>query len=213
MRSLMLVLSRALFDKDLILPEFPVDKMLRGLGMSDWENYAKPLSKKFAYTNTFYHGEPHLDIADVPDALCNQNDFIISSDVFEHIPPALLGRAFANAWRLLRPGGVFLFTVPFAKEGETTEHFPRLHNFRIIETRGKRFLYNRTIDGEEEIFDELVFHGGEGMTLEMRHFSEPDLRRHLVAAGFRDITIHFQHFSRFGILWPMDWAVPITARR
>jgi hypothetical protein len=35
--------------------------------------------------------------------------------------------------------------VPFTKTGETLEHFPRMHDFTIIETKGKRFLYNRAV--------------------------------------------------------------------
>ena len=87
-----------------------------------------------------------------------------------------------------------------------------MHDFRIIETKGKRFLYNRTAEGDEEIFDSLIFHGGGGMTLEMRWFSEPALRRHFAEAGFSSIRIYSDLVPEFGILWPMDWAVPIAAR-
>jgi ribosomal protein L37E len=212
MRSVMHALSIELFGKALVLPEFPLDKAVSGLGMSDWEGYAKGLENKFSYTNTFYHTEPRLDITDVPGELTGKQRFLISSDVFEHIPVFALDRAFRNSRRLLQDNGVFIFTVPFVKDGETQEHFPRLHDFKIIETRGKRFLYNRTVDGEEEIFDDLVFHGGDGMTLEMRMFSEPDLRRRLAAAGFESVKIYADHVPEFGIIWPMDWAVPIVAR-
>ena len=80
------------------------------------------------------------------------------------------------------------------------------------ETGAKRFLYNRTVDGQEEIFDDLIFHGGDGMTLEMRMFSEPDLRRRLAEAGFGSVRVYADQVPEFGILWPMDWAVPIAAR-
>ena len=212
MRSVIYALSMELFGKPLVLPEFPVDNAVSGLGMSDWEGYARGLEKKLAYTNTFYHAEPRLDITTVPEAATGKHRFLISSDVFEHIPVFALDGAFRNSRRLLRKDGVFIFTVPFTKTGETQEHFPRMHDFRIIETRGKRFLYNRTAEGEEEIFDDLIFHGGDGMTLEMRIFSEPDLRRRLAEAGFSSIRIYSDHFPEFGILWPMDWAVPIAAR-
>ncbi len=212
MRSVMYTLSMELFGIPLVLPEFPVDNTVSGLGMSDWEGYSKGLEKKFAYTNTFYHTEPRLDIANVPEEATGKHRFLISSDVFEHIPVFALDDAFRNSRRLLQKNGVFIFTVPFTKAVETQEHFPRLHDFRIIETKGKRFLYNRTAEGEEEIFDDLVFHGGEGMTLEMRMFSEQDLRQRLAEAGFSSIRIYSDHIPEFGILWPMDWAVPIAAR-
>ena len=212
MRSVMYALSMELFGKPLVLPEFPVDNTVSGLGMSDWEGYAKGLEKKLAYTNTFYHTEPRLDITNVPGEATGKHRFLISSDVFEHIPVFALDGAFRNSRRLLQKDGVFIFTVPFTKTGKTQEHFPRLHDFRIVETNGKRFLYNRTAEGEEEIFDDLIFHGGDGMTLEMRMFSEPDLRRRLAKAGFSSIRIYSDHFPEFGILWPMDWAVPVAAR-
>lgn len=212
MRSVMHALGRELFDAKLSVPEFPVAKDIRGLGMSDWPGYADRLVEKFSYVNTYYHTEPRLDITDVPDSAAGTQRFLISSDVFEHIPGFALDAAFRNSRKLLTPNGVFLFTVPFVKTGETQEHFPRLHDFRIIETRGKRFLYNRTIEGEEEIFDDLCFHGGEGMTLEMRMFSEPDLKRRLKAAGFSSVRVYTDQVPEYGIIWPMDWAVPIAAR-
>lgn len=212
MRSVVHALAVELFGKPLVLPEFPVDKSILGLGMSDWEGYAKPLAKAVSYTNTYYHADPHLDITDIPDDMVGKHRFLISSDVFEHIPISFIDNAFANSRRLLGPGGVFIFTVPFTKEGTTAEHFPNMHDFRIIETAGKRFLYNRTRDGKEEIFDQLIFHGGEGMTLEMRIFSEPDLLRHLKNAGFSSTRIYSDQIPEYGIIWPMDWAVPVAAR-
>ena len=212
MRSVIYALSMELFGKPLILLEFPADNTVSGLGMSDWEGYSKVLERKFAYTNTFYHTEPRLDIANVPEEATGKLRFLISSDVFEHIPILALEDAFRNSRRLLQKNGVFIFTVPFTKSGETQEHFPRMHDFRIIETKGKRFLYNRTAEGEEEIFDDLIFHGGDGMTLEMRKFSEPDLRRRLAGAGFSSIRIYSDHIPEFGIIWPTDWDVPIAAR-
>jgi SAM-dependent methyltransferase len=212
MRSLMYALAVELFGSPRVLQAFPVDRTIRGLGMSDWEGYAGRLAEKLDYVNTFYHAEPRLDIANVAAERLGQYDFLISSDVFEHIPPADLDRAFANSRKLLRAGGVFIFTVPFEKTGETREHFPRLHDFRIAEEGGKRVLYNRTLDGEEERFDDLVFHGGEGLTLEMRMFTEPDLLQRLRAAGFSSAAVRIDHAPQFGIMWPIDYAVPIVAR-
>lgn len=208
----MYLLSQMLFGKPLTLPEFPVDKSIVGLGLSDWSGYAHALERKFTYINTYYHAEPRLDIADVPPEALGRNRFLIASDVFEHIPTFELDAAFANSRRLLRDDGFLLLTVPFNKNGETLEHFPRLHQFSIEESDGKRVLRNRTLAGEEETFDNLVFHGGDGMTLEMRMFSEPDLCRRLLNAGFSSVEVRCEHYPEFGILWPMDWAVPMIAR-
>lgn len=212
MRSVMHTLSMELFGRPLVLPEFPTDKTISGLGMSDWEGYAMSLAERFAYQNTFYHASPQLDITDIRGEDCARQRFLISSDVFEHIPIALLDRAFHNSRRLLNDEGVFIFTVPYVKEGSTVEHFPNLHQFTIDEVDGKRVLRNVTRDGRHETFEDLVFHGGEGMTLEMRMFSEPDLLRRLQDAGYRSTRIYADRVEEFGILWPMDWAVPIAAR-
>lgn len=208
----MFALGDELFGSPRVLPAFPLDKKIRGAGMSDWDGYAVRLAQRLDYTNTYYHAEPRLDIANIPESMVGTLDFLISSDVFEHIPPEQLERSFANARRLLKPGGLFLFTVPFEKIEATREHFPRLHDFRIVEEDGKRVLYNTTVGGEQERFENLVFHGGEGMTLEMRMFSEADLMRRLQAAGFSKVAVRIDHAPRFGVMWPIDYAVPIVAR-
>jgi hypothetical protein len=212
MRSLVYALSMELFGKPHLLKDFPTDKGISGVGMSDWDGYAATLAQRFAYTNTFYHVEPRLDITDIPESQVGRHRFLISSDVFEHIPLFGLDDAFRNGRRLLRDDGFFLFTVPFLKHGETQEHFPRLHDFRIEGVDGQRILRNRTATGEEEVFDQLVFHGGDGMTLEMRVFSESDILRRLHEAGFSSAQVRIDHVPEFGIMWPMDFHVPIVAR-
>ena len=212
MRALMYALGVELFGTPRVLPAFPYDKRIRGLGLSDWEGYSLKLAKFFDYTNTFFHAEPHLDISDVPEALAGQHDFVIATDVFEHIPPEGIDRAFTNLRRLLRPRGVAIFSVPFTKHGETVEHYPRLHDFRIVEEGGRRVLLNRTADGQEERFEKPHFHGGEGLTLEMRVFSEPDLLRRFAAAGFSRAEVRADHAPQFGIMWPIDHSLPMVAR-
>jgi len=212
MRALMYALGDELFGSPRVLLAFPTDKTIRGAGMSDWDGYALRLAEKLDYTNTFYHAEPRLDIANIPEEMAGTLDFLISSDVFEHIPPRELAAAFSNARRLLKPGGLFLFTVPFEKIPATREHFPRLNEFRIVEEGGKRVLHNTTVEGEHERFENLVFHGGEGMTLEMRMFSEADLLQRLQTAGFSKVAVRIDHAPRFGVMWPIDYAVPIVAR-
>jgi hypothetical protein len=212
MRSIVHALSLALHGRSIPLPEFRADKRIGGLGMSDWEGYARGLGEKFSYVNTFYHQEPRLDITAIPESMAGRYRFLISSDVFEHIPPEGLEAAFANSRRLLREDGVFLFTVPFAKEGGTREHFPRLHDFAIEERDGRRILVNTTAAGERETFEDLVFHGGDGMTLEMRVFAEEDLRRRLASAGYSKVQIGVPDELRYGIAWPIDHSLPIVAR-
>lgn len=211
MRGMMYALSVALFGRALTLPEFPENKQLLGKGMSDWDGYAKPLSKKLGYTNTYYHKEPRLDITDIAAHDEQSVDFLVSTDVFEHVAPPV-SVAFENARKMLKPGGAFVFSVPYGLMDDTQEHFPNLNEFKLETRDGKRILINRTIDGRIEEFTDLVFHGGEGETIEMRVFSEPGLLRDLEQAGFNDVLIMKDPYFEFGIFWPSPWSLPIIAR-
>ena len=62
-------------------------------------------------------------------------------------------------------------------------------------------------------FDNLVFHGGAGETLEMRVFSEAGVLEELRHAGFEDIRIRAEPHPDFGIRWEYGWSLPISARR
>ena len=79
----------------------------------------------------FVNSPPSAVIVPSERAACY--DFIIASDVFEHIAPPV-SRAFVNARRLLKPGGVMIFSVPFSLEADTVERFPELFDYRLLET-------------------------------------------------------------------------------
>lgn len=183
---------------------------LAGLGMSDAGLYAGWLATKFAYTNTFFHDTPFLDIQHPDPAALGRLDFLVSSDVLEHVQPPVAS-AFANLRALLRPGGLLVLTVPYALQGDTVEHFPELHAFHIEGEGPRRRLVNRTRDGREQAFDALCFHGGDGATLEMRVFSLPDLLGQLRAAGFVDVRVHDGGFPAWGIQPGLSRCPPITA--
>ncbi len=204
-------LSIALFGRAIPLPEFPERKNILGKGMSDWDGYANPLSKKLGYVNTYYHKAPRLDITDISEQDAQSVDFLLSTDVFEHVAPPV-SIAFENARRMLKPGGAFVFSVPYGLQGETQEHFPNLHEFKLETRGGKRVLINRTRDGNIEEFSDLVFHGGEGETIEMRVFSESGLLKDLQQAGFNNVQIMKDPYFEFGIYWPSPWSLPIIAR-
>jgi SAM-dependent methyltransferase len=212
MRALVYALAKELYGRALTLPEFPPDKSVKGIGMSDWEGYAGALGEKLDYTNTWYHAEPRLDITKIDEAMVGKYRFIISTDVFEHIPLSGLAAAFRNARRMLMPGGALIFTAPYRNEAQTLEHCPRLHRYELIDADGKRTLRNITAEGEEERFEDLIFHGGDGMTLEMRHFGEADLLNRFVEAGFASAEVRKDYAPAFGIDWPIDFALPIVAR-
>lgn len=213
MRTIVHALSTKLFGESMPLEQFPKDKSLQGLGLSDWEGYAERLAQKFSYQNTYLHAPPRFDICEeVPASWINKFDFVVSSEVFEHIPLYKLDAAFGNCRRLLKADGLLVLTVPYVRGLEkTVEHYPNLFDFEIVSTRGNPVIRNITADGAEELFDNPVFHGGDGTTLEMRAFSEGDLRSHLVAAGFSTIRSHGEDVLRFGIIWPVQSAAPLTA--
>ena len=212
LRALVHVLSLELFGESYAIPDFPFRADLVGVDMSGAETYARHLTERLSYTNTFLHKAPFLDIVDPSEEWLSRCDFVISSDVFEHVAPPV-SRAFENTLRILKPGGILILTVPYAPAGETREHFPELHRYHVMNRNGKKVLVNVTDEGKVQEFDQLVFHGGEGETLEMRVFSESGVLEELERAGFVDIRVHREPYPQFGILWSQPWSLPITARR
>ena len=213
MRSVIQALTSEIYGKSLALTSAPANRSLRGAGMSDWTGYAKPLAKLFGYQNTFYHQKPRLDILNVPESEFGQYDFLISSDVMEHVPTDI-DKAFANMAKMLKPGGFLVLTVPYKPDGEHEEFYPDLHEYRFISTGGKTFLYNRTKNGTEQIYDNLVFHGGDGFTLFVRMFSESSLISMLEASGFDgDIKIYRENDPEHGVVWSISWCLAIVAHK
>ena len=216
LRSLIALLSREIFGVELTIPDFPVSKGIRGFGMSDPPELAKRLAEKFEYTNTFYHQEPRLDVADpAPEqfqARAGQYDFILSSEVLEHVSPPV-ERAFVNLNKLLKPNGLLLLTVPYRIDGHTAEHFPELHEYALAAPGGRTVLVNRRRDGSIEVFENLSFHGGDGSTLEMRVFSEPSLKEIISGAGFASVQVASENIPEFGVLHEETWSLPIVGRK
>jgi len=211
-RTIINGLSLAFFRSSRSLHSFPKRKDLHGIGLSDSNLYAESLNSIFSYTNTFFHAEPRLDIANLNHVNAPTLDFLIASDVFEHVRPPI-ERAFANARKLLRCNGVFFFSVPYTPTGTTQEHFPELFDFRIIGQGSRRRLLNVCRDGRVQVFDDLIFHGGAGATLEMRAFALPDLTRRFVEAGFEEPRILNDYVPEFGIDWRNEHcSVPMVAR-
>jgi SAM-dependent methyltransferase len=212
-RSLMWLLSMELFGTVLVLPDFPRIKSLRGIGMTDWNEYARRLGEKFDYRNTFYNREPKFDITNPPPEDFGTYDFLISSEVFEHVLPPC-ERAFENAHRLLKPSGVLIFTVPYSLEASMLEHYPEIHEFGFAQVGGATVLVNRTRTGELQVFEKPVFHGpGAGKALELREYTEADVKRMLTDAGFSDVRIYAENQLAYGIVYPEKWSLPMVARK
>ena len=210
LRSIILLLSRALFNLEIPLTEFPVLKSIAGMGMSDPELYAEPLSRCFSYTNTYYHQPPKLDITQPPATESGKYDFIISSEVLEHID-APVERAFDSFFNLLKPTGFLILTVPYGPGSSTKEHFDLLQYSSLTKLNNKLVLVGQQLDGEYKVFDDLVFHGGTGATLEMRVFSEGHLRSQLENAGFQHLSFESDGSEEFGIRFSGLHSIPILA--
>lgn len=185
------------------------------VGVSDSAVVEDAMRRMFgdSYTNYQYHMEPLLDITNVPSGLCEKADVVICSDVLEHIPRPV-NPAFNGLRALLKPSGWLVLTVPHSSSGETVEHFPVLSQSRIVHDETEEAYSYRGIDEKNEArtFESLVFHGGEGHTLEHRVFSQEGVRSNLVNAGFDDIQQITINLDFFGLNWE-PWSRPWIARR
>jgi SAM-dependent methyltransferase len=207
-RSIALHLLDGMGFSERSLADIPGKSALVGIGLSDWVGYASLLAEKFHYTNTFFHTQPQLDIANPPDALTNTCDFVVSSDVFEHVlPPAI--NAFLGVAKILKPGGLLVFTVPFIPSARTVEHYPDAVGYLVDQNGGVTI---ETATGNF-VANEPIFHGGPGSTLEMRVFGALDLHEALTMAGFTDIVFHSEANLEAGVLHRSLYSVPITARK
>jgi SAM-dependent methyltransferase len=211
-RALMRALSLELFGTTLRLDEFPVLKSVRGLGLSDSESYADRLRQKFDYVNTYYHQEPRVDISELLREDRGAFDFVTSSEVFEHVSSPVES-ALEHVYRVLKPHGKLIMTVPYVPEGDTIEHFENLEDYTLTVLGGEPVLVGRTNTGELTASRSLLFHGGQGSTLEMRQFSATGLRNSLLAAGFCEIVFHADDWPEYGIRHAESWSLPLAARK
>jgi hypothetical protein len=212
-RALLQALAMELFGVNLALPDFPRVRSIRGIGTSDPNLYASRLAEKFDYRNTFFNREPRFDIMNPAEEEIGKYDFLISSEVLEHVMPPV-DLAFGNVRSLLKHSGVAVFTVPYSVEESMKEHFPDLHQFVFAQVGDGVLLVNRTRTGEIQVFEKPVFHGSwDGSALEMREFTERDLRATLAGAGFEDIRIYAEDYPPFGIFHAEAWSLPIAARK
>jgi SAM-dependent methyltransferase len=183
---------------------------IAGIGLSDSDVYSTELARIFSYTNTFYHADPVLDIMSAESVAKYQPvDFVVCSDVLEHVPPPAI-TAFHNLRRLVLPGGVLILTVPYLEGYETIEHYPHLFKWKTVEVAdGYHALVNlRRGDLSRpdrvpyiECFPRPEYHGGPGEVLEMRLYGEGDLYARLAYAGFPYIESIEPNLPGIGYVW------------
>ena len=202
-RAICYIFCKLFYGECKILRTLDINKNIKGIGMSD-SGWANIFADKFNYVNTFYHKSPFLDIHNIKHVQQYENlDFIISSDVFEHIHPfPSLQMAFNNLYKMLKKGGFLIFSVPYT-HGDHKEHFPNLYDYKIVRKQRRFILHNTTKDNKTETFENLCFHGGPGNVLEMRIFSKSSIISFLKNAGFINITFHEinKDMEKYGIFW------------
>lgn len=211
-RALVHLLSMELFGQSLPLPDFPRLRAIRGLGMTDKPGYAEILAEKFTYTNTQFDRPPRFDLRERHPELEGSFDFILAADVLEHIAPPV-ERALEEACRLLKPYGFFGVTVYCNPQDRLREHFPELHEYRVVPLGDTAVLVNRRRDGSLEVREDLVLHGGSGATLEMREFGISALSAALLGAGFREVFCLAEDLPEIGVLFDADVSQPLVARK
>jgi len=185
---------------------------LCGAGLSDWTGYADRLASIFDYTNTFYHQDPRVDITAPGEAWLDRLDFLISSDVFEHVPVPV-ERAFSGSFAMLRSGGILILTAPYGDDEATVEHYPDMQDFAVAQVAGDWVVVVRNRDGSTVLDTAPVFHGGPGTTLEMRVFGLAHLAYLLAEVGFVDIKLHEDAVPQWGVFQPHRYGLPISARK
>jgi hypothetical protein len=224
---------------DRITREFAPGKSVKGIGLTDPTPVAAIMEGKFTYLNTFLDSEPRLNIRCDPSPL-GPLDFLIASEVFEHVEPPVMD-AFHNAAKMLKPSGVLLLTVPWVHEGDGTQVIPELYDWKLARENDDWVIADRdvcypgmTFDGGPgpslgytrehfrewplppgglEAFQNLVFHGGPVFSLEMRLFTRGGIEDNLRAAGFFSIQFDTCENRKIGVVFPYPWSHPIIARK
>lgn len=130
----------------------------------------------------YIEGVQHQDLQALSFA-DGQFDLVLSSDVLEHMPEPY--RAHSEIYRVLKPGGRHIFTVPF------------MPNSLVDDVRAAQ------VDGEIRYFGERLYHGdpvrpGEGI-LVWTIFGQEMLRR-LAEIGFApsSLNLHVPHQGIIG---------------
>ena len=165
-------LSRELFANSLPLCQFPADKSICGLGLTDPAPLAAVLTERFTYLNTYLDMEPRLDIRYDPSPI-GPLDFLIASEVFEHVEPPVV-EAFRNAARLLKPSGFLLLTVPWVWDGDAQSALLEFYDWKLDRDENRWVIVNRNPDGQVDRFYDPSFDGSPGPSLghTREHFPE-----------------------------------------
>jgi len=155
-----------------------------GIGISDNYKLAQRLSQLFQYTNTFFHQFPIVDVTAPPPSAIGAFEFVVCSDVLEHVPPPA-EKALSGLRSVLRENGFTVVSVPCGGSSTSIEHYPGVTSWQLDSsgltwTDERGFVHS---DPNPEL------HGGEGQTLAFRTWSYTDLIDRLTNEGFSSVTV------------------------
>ena len=176
------VLAGLCYADELNIRDINSDMSRVGIGISDDWRLSRALSPLFAYTNSFLHQFPVVDICSPPQETIGKFEFISCSDVLEHTPPPR-NAALMGLFQMLKPAGFAVISVPLRRGVQFAEFYPGLTSWREV---------NNSIQWADEIGQEHIdhhpeFHGGEGLTLAFRQWTEEKLIEELKGVGFSEI--------------------------
>ena len=120
--------------------------------------------------NTYLTAHPRFDIRSDSSPI-GELDFLIASEVFEHVAPPVMP-AFHNVAPLLKASGIMLFTAPWAWDGDPNTAIPELFDWALGRDSERYIVVNLTPDGREERFCDMVPGPSLGRTRE--HFPNLD---------------------------------------
>lgn len=156
--------------------------------MYNWfiQHYPKTIGSEYLGLNLPFGSTDHRGIRNESLTKLTLNneqfDYILSFDVFEHIPDYL--DAFIECLRCLKTGGHLIFTVPFVAHSE--QNIVRAY----LREGGVEHLLPPEYHGDPLNSDGcLCFY----------HFAW-NLLEELRQIGFNDVTAHFYYSSQFGYL-------------
>lgn len=161
--------------------ELDPDQRRYGLGISDNPEMAKFFRRCFNYSNSELDVNPIVDLLNPPESLSGLYDFVICSDVLEHVPPSP-DRAIVSLASFLRPGGIAMVSVPVSG-GDTDEYYPGIVSWSMENGA----LHWTDTAGTTHIDPDPEIHGGDGLTIAFRTWGAEDFERAVLESGFSSI--------------------------
>jgi SAM-dependent methyltransferase len=175
--------------------EIDTDLSRIGLGIGDDWKLARMLSQKFAYTNSYLHKFPKVDLLSPPRSCIEYFEFVTCSDVLEHTPPPRK-KAISGIFRMLKPRGFAVISVPIKQDDIFREYYPDLFSWNVSDGE----LHWGDSGGGNYIDKHPEFHGGEGLTITFRQWNKKQLEDDLSLAGFSEVVflpnMGFQHSDK-----------------